>query len=329
MQRPLLIIFLLCNLQSYSQASWIHLKSIESEGISVQPIVWQNHGKVYVMAENKEVENLHQDLVYIEPRPGMRTGSATWVFEDRLWLFGGMSEGRLMNDLWVYSEGKWKLIDTGEKAPPACMGSFAWADDRLYLFGGYEQENGIFELSNKLFAFDVQKQHWELINTPDAPSPRANMAGWKTKDKTIIYGGLGYTETGNRTGLSDLWEYRSGKWIQLDKNRTYETDFSIPHPGYRINPLCWQNEKGELLMTLGQSVVKYDKIKVESYIWQLDTEKPGWEMIPVNPKDYATDASGIWVRDGETFMLFPTLLNNLFYREIQAAVFQLQTTRKL
>lgn len=73
-------------------------------------------------------------------RPGPRSGAASVVFEDSLYVFGGYGGSGRLDDLWAFSftENAWKELATRGPAPAARENNGAVVyKDAMYVFGGY------------------------------------------------------------------------------------------------------------------------------------------------------------------------------------------------
>lgn len=180
--------------------------------------------------------------------PGVRAGGIGWIdHDDNLWLFGGISSGRL-NDLWKYDLGNnlwtWvsgsnfpdqagvygrKGIPDPANVPGARWESVGWIDDqdKLWLFGGsgYNFQQPNFFL-NDLWKYDPATDLWTWMggsNSPNQtgvygskgvaaptnhPGSRLESISWKDKDDNFwLFGGAGYGENFLYSFFNDLWRY--------------------------------------------------------------------------------------------------------------------------
>ena len=82
------------------------------------------------------------------PRPGPRSGAASVVYNDSLYILGGYGGNGRLDDLWQYNfcEGQWHRLDTCGPSPPGRENNGAVVyKGGLYIFGGY---SGFFWLND-------------------------------------------------------------------------------------------------------------------------------------------------------------------------------------
>lgn len=73
-------------------------------------------------------------------RPGPRSGAASVVFDDSLYVFGGYGGSGRLDDLWAFSflENAWQELRTRGPAPAGRENNGAVVyKDSMYIFGGY------------------------------------------------------------------------------------------------------------------------------------------------------------------------------------------------
>jgi hypothetical protein len=191
-----------------------------------------------------------------------------------VYLFGGEgydSTGTrgLLNDLWSYniSTGKWtwlagsnladqagtygtKGTGSASNTPGGREESTAWVDNsgNFWMFGGYDLDvHGNPDALNDLWEYNGTDWTWQAgsssVNakgvygtSSDSPGARWAAAGWTDLSGNLwMFGGEGYDATANGP-LSDLWEYKGGKWTWV------KGPSSVNQPGvYGIspNPTVW------------------------------------------------------------------------------------------
>ncbi len=138
---------------------------------------------------------------------------------DSLFVFGGWPKDgdRPNNELWKLElkgeKLRWKLLVSGDSAPPARNGSvmvFDKARDRLVLHGGDGGPHptyGYTPLSD-LWSFDLKDGKWaSLAATGDVPTPRWNhsVAIDPVAGEMFIFGGTGYIGEGQVVTDDDLY----------------------------------------------------------------------------------------------------------------------------
>ncbi len=119
--------------------------------------------------------------------PGARRASSSWVYDNKLYLFGGSAYNGLAtlyhNDLWEYdpTSNNWRWIkgsnSTGQYGVYGTMG---------------------------------------IASTANTPGARDQNFTWVNGNKTYIFGGQGFSSS-SQAFLADLWEYNSltnnWRWI--------------------------------------------------------------------------------------------------------------------
>lgn len=83
-----------------------------------------------------------------EIKPGPRSGAASVVFEDSLFVFGGYGGNGRLDDLWEFrfSERRWRFLTTRGIAPAGRENNGAVVyNGHMYIFGGY---SGFFWLND-------------------------------------------------------------------------------------------------------------------------------------------------------------------------------------
>lgn len=178
--------------------------------------------------------------------PGARFLSMTWVYNNKLYLFGGNGNGPgYFNDLWEYdlSTNNWTWLkgsnltnQTGvygaigvsstSNVPGARRAGGAWVyNDKFYLFGGNYYNSTTYRY-NDLWEYDPITNNWRWIKganiagqygnygtkgvaaTSNVPGSREDFFTWINNEKTYIFGGTGFSSS-SQSYLADLWEYNS------------------------------------------------------------------------------------------------------------------------
>lgn len=191
--------------------------------------------------------------------PSAREGSNSWVYNQKLYLFGGVNNNlERYNDLWVFdlitenwtwisgtntvnNEGSYgtKNLTTINNLPPSRYDSnSAIYNDKFILFGGNGDGNSRF---NDLWEYNVSLNQWTWISGSNivdqfgnygvinTPSNANNPGGRKSsslilKDNNLyLFGGNGYSENSNGF-LNDIWSFnllsKEWKWLKGSKNNS-------------------------------------------------------------------------------------------------------------
>ncbi len=314
------------------------------------PVTWIHNGKVWVWSNDREyyrkgnVDFLSAFHGSSSQIPENRRDAMQWTTESELWLFGGISVEKNipLNDLWVYdlNTDSWEVIKANEKFPTIYKGAATWStQDRLWMFGGVKEnsKNNPLGLSDELWFFDLKSKQWHLRDTEKKPTGRTDMAVWSTASgEILLYGGFGYSEDGKWSGgLSDLWVFNSKaeKWENDDRQdipykRRFGSHKNLPHPGYRVKPSYWMDKEGYCWLMFGQSTITNNQVTVDTYIWRLDPREKKWKYTPLEQDRFAISASGVVQDDkGQTYMLFPTFINEKAMRYDNPSIHQLTVVK--
>lgn len=149
---------------------------------------------------------------YPPPRHGHRMVHDSQ--DDLMMLFGGLGDGAVLNDTWLYSLANNTWWNVSSMAPSERFGHSLVYDslnNRAVLFGGSDGNQPL----NDTWAFDFLTDSWGELPTGPAPLPRLNhsMAFDPQYGEVLLFGGkndtvaLGDTWTLNVS--TDVWEKRS------------------------------------------------------------------------------------------------------------------------
>lgn len=180
--------------------------------------------------------------------PGGRFGGSSWVYNNKLYLFGGIglattTTSGFLNDLWEYDaltnnftwlKGRNEINKLGiydaPQRPGARINAMTWSlGNKFYLFGGYgNDENGVTGNMNDFWEYNPSTSTWiwlngskfrgnngnyGTINVPNAsnfPSSRYSANTWTYNNKLYMFGGSsGFSGFYPSLDYSDLWEYNT------------------------------------------------------------------------------------------------------------------------
>lgn len=128
-------------------------------------------------------------------RPGPRSGTASVVYQDCLYILGGYGGNGRLDDLWQYNflEGQWHRLFTCGPSPPGRENNGAVVyKGGLYIFGGY---SGLFWLNDfhrlDLCNFHSDSLKWCPVNHLHGapPSTRFGYVSAVWNDFFILFGG--------------------------------------------------------------------------------------------------------------------------------------------
>lgn len=185
----------LLNAPVYSQRS-ITYDFPEAPKVQEIQRIFQNHS-----AQGISVRNA-QALVYDE---GL----------NKIILFGGANERRVLNETWEFSGGRWSIIDTGSP-PPRTFPSMVYDSvrKRILMFGGKRSLFGKTasdqDFLDDFWEFDGKTWTQIKVPTPDARA-EASATFDRHRQRVVLFGGY-RIESGGVLRLSDTWEWDGISW---------------------------------------------------------------------------------------------------------------------
>ena len=199
--------------------------------------------------------------------PRAREQSATWTYNNKLYLFGGRNSNMsvsLSSDTWVFdlATNNWTWIngpllfdvfgsygtmgvENAGNFPGSRKGSTAWTyNNKLYLFGGNGKGvSGSIGVLNDLWEFNPATNNWLWANGPNTvnastittgspnsirPGSRMEAVSFIDNDNAYLMGGTGTDGVGSLGSLSDLWRYNmTTKLFTLMKGSTLINQFGV------------------------------------------------------------------------------------------------------
>lgn len=122
----------------------------------------------------------------------------------QLWLFGGeyASPSQLQfihfKDLWVWrmNQKVWEKVQAAGPTPSARSGHrMVVAKKKLFVFGGFHDNNQVYRYFNDLFVFSLESYTWlEVTVGGSLPSPRSGCCMVAGQDgKILVWGGFSKT----------------------------------------------------------------------------------------------------------------------------------------
>ena len=157
--------------------------------------------------------------------PGPRSGAASVVVGNKLYVFGGYGGSGRLADFFEYDfETKtFHEVHTAGDSPGVRENNgVVLYKNRLYIFGGYNGNDWL----NDFHEFDLQTRVWSKVE-PDGecPSPRFGYVAVRFSDSFIIFGGYDGT-----TWLNDMHEHNflTKKWAPIHPTGTIPSVRSCP-----------------------------------------------------------------------------------------------------
>lgn len=157
-----------------------------------------------------------REIVSNGPKPDPRSGAASVVVDNKLYIFGGYGGHGRLGDFVCYDFIKrtWKIIPNRGDIPGrrenngmVCRGNC------LYLFGGYNGENWL----NDFHEFNLETQTWHKLEPKEdehpAPVPRFGYVSAVWSDYFVVWGGYN-----GSTWLSDMsiYNFTTKKWTAVE-----------------------------------------------------------------------------------------------------------------
>ena len=170
-----------------------------------------------------------------------------WVFSvaelDGKVYVSGYSEGGVYPFPFMYDSNKdqWSTLP---KLPCGCFGIVTVTEKKqLLTIGGFTNNNGVVEESNKVFLWDEKYNKW-LTPYPNMPTARRNCSSISHGLAVIVAGGI--------TCVDPFTITRSVEVLHINDNNLHDSYWSVveqlPHVVYLANPLI-VNDK--LYITVG------------------------------------------------------------------------------
>lgn len=196
--------------------------------------------------------------------PTARQGSATWTYNNKLYLLGGFyNNSILLDDTWVFdpATNNWTLIKGPYTAnnvgiygtlgvenvanyPGSRGNATSWVyNNKLYLMGGYGYASTGLGVMNDIWEFNPATNNWLWSNGPNTisgatitsgspnlikPGSRMLSVSLIDNDHVYVMGGIGNDVNGNYGALNDLWRYNlTTKLFTFLKGSTTNNQFGV------------------------------------------------------------------------------------------------------
>jgi N-acetylneuraminic acid mutarotase len=257
---------------------------------------------------------------------GARSSSFYAQINNTGYIFGGFGINEIgrksfLNDLWkvdlekkqytwlggqgenlkYIASNKMSLVeDTSIIYPSFRTGSTSFIrENKFYIIGG----EGLDSLNRKTFFndmwyFDLNRNIWKEVvfknqkESIDIPSKRSNSLFWQNDNEIYLMGGLGYSNIGRITNLSDFWKYnfRTEVWtlIQEDFSELHSKGnipiLSLSNPMIFEGAICFVYEQ-KLYLIGGLKYSSNGMYEINDNIWTYNTSQPNkWEILKTNNK---------------------------------------------
>ncbi|GAB67983.1 kelch domain-containing protein [Plasmodium cynomolgi strain B] len=150
-----------------------------------------------------------------------RTGAASVLYKNHVYIFGGYKSERRLNDFYKYNiaENEWIKIESINGPSKRENNPAFLFKDKMYILGGY-QGNEIW--LNDFYVYDLRRENWQVVNVKKesmryAPPSLFGFALSVDELKGILYlfGGYDGRSVHNKMYAFDLQEE---KWIQVKQS---------------------------------------------------------------------------------------------------------------
>ena len=159
--------------------------------------------------------------------PGLRNGHVMTydARRDRVVLFGGADDERVLADTWEYDGGVWRRVAIGGPAART-FPAIAYHARRgtVLLFGGNRVLFGPDPRSDSTLLGDLWEwdgTRWRLVAAAgrSTPTPRAEsvMTYDSARDRLVLYGGYTVGLDGRSRRFGDTWEWDGRAWREVTR----------------------------------------------------------------------------------------------------------------
>ncbi|CEI92921.1 hypothetical protein RMCBS344292_07168 [Rhizopus microsporus] len=242
------------------QWSKIRVNSDMPRGRSGHTISAHN-GKMYVWGGQHQGQYLNDLLIFslkdypakaewefvpsTGPAPSPRAGHISVVYDNKLYIFGGINASHLYNDIWCLDlvTRVWSQVEAVGYIPaPRESCAAALVDDTIYIFGG-RGLNG-FTLGD-LYAFRIKSRRWYTFqNMGSPPSARYGATLTLNQNKIFVFGGdslYGKVDDGSYVYILDCSK------IKYPPEEVLEDERKTPIPRHLNPPGIVLNDTKEIL----------------------------------------------------------------------------------
>lgn len=199
--------------------------------------------------------------------PNRRSGAASVVVGDRMYVFGGYGGDGRLDDCWEFNfeTRGWRKIEYLSASPGVRENNGVVEHERsLYLFGGY---NGS-EWLNDFWQFNLDTRLWRRIEPRgDAPASRFGYVSMTYKNVFLLFGGYD-----GSTWLNDMHEYNFDTqfWSVVEAVGTIPSIRSCP---------SWSRRGNSVYMFGG-----YDGVQRMNDFFEFRLDTYTWSLIPTAGK---------------------------------------------
>ncbi|MGB5555993.1 MAG: hypothetical protein WBM83_15160, partial [Flavobacteriaceae bacterium] len=152
-----------------------------------------------------------------------RYGHASAVFQDKMWVVGGLSSNGSKNDVWFSEDGvNWQQATANANFSPRFQHTLTVHNNALWLIGGLVDHippQGIFPEGDVWRSFNGI--NWTQIFETAPFGKRMGHATLTFKNKIWVIGGSDWMEDPNSLHKSDVWYSQNGlAWIRQPNGKS-------------------------------------------------------------------------------------------------------------
>eukprot|EP01127_Copromyxa_protea_P024533 TRINITY_DN9720_c0_g1_i1.p1 TRINITY_DN9720_c0_g1~~TRINITY_DN9720_c0_g1_i1.p1 ORF type:complete len:835 (+),score=143.95 TRINITY_DN9720_c0_g1_i1:159-2507(+) len=220
---------------------------------------------------------------------------AAHVYDDKLYLFGGLQESAVKNDVWEYSfsTGDWVKVSTTGPSPidlvEFCSTGF---NNTMYVFGGKFIQDSRISLSSIIYVFNIDSAEWESYSSPeeeeDWPPGISGCSLSAVDERAVLYGG--FTD-----------EFVSDVWIFDNRFKIFEKQVVTGTVSGRLGhtAVTYEHEGTHRILIFGGSEAGTLSNQLFLYTIPPLTPIPETLWIDCRAKEIVTDKLGVRYLDRE------------------------------
>mmetsp|Transcript_5128 Transcript_5128/g.7089 ORF Transcript_5128/g.7089 Transcript_5128/m.7089 type:complete len:496 (-) Transcript_5128:14-1501(-) len=195
--------------------------------------------------------------------PGPRSGAASVIVENILYMFGGYGGNGRLDDFYEFNleTREWARVEyTGMSPGVRENNGFVEFEGRLYLFGGYNGSQWL----NDFHEFDLETRQWRTVEPRGhPPASRFGYVSVVHADRFVLFGGYD-----GAAWLNDMHEHNFTTSLWRPVHVTGQT------PGIRSCP-SWCKE-GQSVFVFGG----YDGVQRMNDFYECNLDTYTWRQIP-------------------------------------------------
>jgi N-acetylneuraminic acid mutarotase len=228
-----------------------------------------------------------------------RADSAVVEAGGEILFLGGTSDGRVLDDVLVYSGQGWRSRPEMRLPSPRSYAQAALAGTRIYLFGGLEKTGDIGSARRQVWMWNLDRpaDGWREVSTMPEPA-RSNYAFAVLDGKVYIFGGVAPAGDSFQN-VAESWSYdlHTNEWSSVP---------SVPIATRAWSAVVSTNSillLGGYTDRFATTILRFSpKTRDFTHSGELPRGLADAKFIPVGASLYVTGGeSGVKIRSGETW----------------------------